>query len=249
LKKEIVKIALISLFVIGGYAVTVFQWEATESFRGEDKLIENLGAIFFFLASMLFFACFRLSSRRGKDSVQLRPKRNKFYLFLAVLFFIGCGEEISWGQRIFGWDSPKILHELNRQSETNFHNIRVFNDSRYRKGKVLENESRPILSILLDVDTWFFTFWFSYCLILPLANRYSAQANGKFSQWGLPVPPLWMGILLCLNFAMYAVPHLFSWFSRMDHSFNELRESYDAFLFAVLAQHELKKQLFLSKKG
>jgi len=248
LKKEIFKITLITLIVLTGYVVTVLQWEATKPFRGEDHLIENLGAIFFFIAALLFFVCYRLSSRCDKDTGHSPPKRSKFYLFLAILFFIGCGEEISWGQRIFGWNSPKIVHELNRQRETNFHNIRLFNDPRYRRGKPLENERRPVLSIMFDIDTWFFSFWFSYCLILPLVNRYSLRASRKFSRWRLPVPPLWIGILMLVNFSMYVVPHLLLLFPRMDTSFNELRESYDAFIFAVLAHHELKKQLSLTKK-
>ncbi|PNI10459.1 hypothetical protein CXX84_03090 [Arthrobacter sp. AFG7.2] len=34
------------------------------------------------------------------------------------------GEEISWGQRIFGWATPDALNEVNRQGETTVHNIR-----------------------------------------------------------------------------------------------------------------------------
>lgn len=40
---------------------------------------------------------------------------------LAALFVTG--EEISWGQRIFGWATPEILSESNRQNESNIHNI------------------------------------------------------------------------------------------------------------------------------
>ncbi|TLM85782.1 hypothetical protein [Pseudarthrobacter sp. NamE5] len=41
---------------------------------------------------------------------------------LGVLFLTG--EEISWGQRIFGWNTPEDLQEVNRQGETTVHNIR-----------------------------------------------------------------------------------------------------------------------------
>ena len=34
------------------------------------------------------------------------------------------GEEISWGQRIFGWATPESFNEVNRQGETTVHNIR-----------------------------------------------------------------------------------------------------------------------------
>ena len=248
MKKEIVKIVVIFLVVLSGYIVMALYWEALKPFRGEDRLIEYLGAFSLFIASTLFFACYWFSSRRGKDTGHSPLKRSKFYLFLAILFFIGCGEEISWGQRIFGWQTPKIAQEINSQREMNFHNIRIFNDPRYNRGEPLENERRPVLSFLLDVDTWFFSFWFSYCLIIPLLNRYSLRASGKISRWDLPVPPLWIGSLLLVNFSMYAIPHLTFFLSHLDHDFNELKETYDGFLFAVLAHHELKKQLSLKKR-
>jgi hypothetical protein len=40
---------------------------------------------------------------------------------LAAVFVTG--EEISWGQRVFGWATPEILSEANRQNESNIHNI------------------------------------------------------------------------------------------------------------------------------
>lgn len=50
-----------------------------------------------------------------------------FVLFLAValiMLFAG-GEEVSWGQRIFGWETPRELIEVNDQGETNLHNIGI----------------------------------------------------------------------------------------------------------------------------
>ena len=37
MKKETIKIVLICLFILSGYAVIALQWEATKPFRGEDK--------------------------------------------------------------------------------------------------------------------------------------------------------------------------------------------------------------------
>jgi hypothetical protein len=45
------------------------------------------------------------------------------YLLGAVAAVFIAGEEISWGQRILGWATPEQLAELNRQGETNIHNI------------------------------------------------------------------------------------------------------------------------------
>lgn len=45
------------------------------------------------------------------------------YLGLTLgLFFIG-GEELSWGQRGFHWQTPAALMRFNNQGETNLHNI------------------------------------------------------------------------------------------------------------------------------
>ena len=37
--------------------------------------------------------------------------------------FYACGEELSWGQHIFGWATPESLAAVNDQGETNLHNI------------------------------------------------------------------------------------------------------------------------------
>ena len=37
-------------------------------------------------------------------------------------------EEMSWGQMIFNWGTPELLDSLNRQQETNMHNLAVFHD-------------------------------------------------------------------------------------------------------------------------
>jgi hypothetical protein len=53
------------------------------------------------------------------------------YLLVALAALFVAGEEISWGQRIFGWATPEDLEDVNRQGETNIHNIgivlRLFN--------------------------------------------------------------------------------------------------------------------------
>jgi hypothetical protein len=45
------------------------------------------------------------------------------HALLAVGFFLMTGEEISWGQRIFGFETEGLLGEGNVQNETNLHNM------------------------------------------------------------------------------------------------------------------------------
>ena len=51
--------------------------------------------------------------------------RNLFWiqLLLATVFLLGAMEEVSWGQRLFGWGTPAILRDANVQGETTLHNL------------------------------------------------------------------------------------------------------------------------------
>lgn len=58
----------------------------------------------------------------------LRPfvRQRKFILAVALLAVFAClyiaGEEHSWGQHFFNWETPGYWAEINRQQETNLHN-------------------------------------------------------------------------------------------------------------------------------
>jgi hypothetical protein len=223
-----VKKVLIFLYVISFYFVVFSGEVTTNNLRIEDGPIENLGAMLFIAASILYFVCFLRSSRLEKSTGNSRSNKKYFYLFFAFLFFVGFGEEISWGQRLVGWETPKIFQEINRQKETNIHNLKVLGEG------------------ILRPDVLFFTFWFSYCLILPLVDKYYLDSRKYTSRFGLPVPPLWIGYLLLTNFLIYLIPQSFSSDWRrtyyIDSAFREIMESNAAFIFTVLAFHELKNQ-------
>ena len=51
------------------------------------------------------------------------PWFSRLYLVSAVAAVFVLGEEVSWGQRIFGWATPGALEQVNLQGETNLHNI------------------------------------------------------------------------------------------------------------------------------
>ena len=54
-----------------------------------------------------------------------RPWMTYFMLLFALGFFYIAGEEISWGQHLFRWDTPEWLGKVNRQNETNLHNLHL----------------------------------------------------------------------------------------------------------------------------
>jgi len=51
------------------------------------------------------------------------------YGVLSVGIFFLIGEELSWGQRIFGWATSEEFAAMNKQHETNIHNIHGIGDA------------------------------------------------------------------------------------------------------------------------
>jgi hypothetical protein len=45
------------------------------------------------------------------------------WIAFALAMVVIVGEEISWGQRLLGLETPEVLEEINRQEELNLHNI------------------------------------------------------------------------------------------------------------------------------
>ncbi|WP_396589106.1 hypothetical protein [Bermanella sp. R86510] len=68
--------------------------------------------------------------------ITLRKQKNMIFVLvwsmLAALAFFGAGEEISWGQRILGIESPEWFEQNNAQKETNLHNL-VVGDTKINK--------------------------------------------------------------------------------------------------------------------
>lgn len=88
----------------------------------EDALIENLTAVLSFSASLLFFITGRMERKALRRWI--------YVLGGTVLLFIA-GEEISWGQRIFGYPTPDWIAERNFQQEFNLHNSIGFHANLY----------------------------------------------------------------------------------------------------------------------
>ncbi len=82
----------------------------------EDAWVENLTAVWFLLAGCLLCAT--------AGAVRSSFRRGVYVLGGLALLFVA-GEEISWGQRIFGLETPAFLWDLNAQNELNVHNIRT----------------------------------------------------------------------------------------------------------------------------
>jgi hypothetical protein len=85
----------------------------------EDGLLE-MGTFFALLAgaALCLYRAWTLRSERSRHFVAM-------LVATAVVLIFGAGEEISWGQRIFGIETPEFFQAHNRQNETNLHNLVV----------------------------------------------------------------------------------------------------------------------------
>ena len=216
------------IFVSASYLLLAFipplllDNNAIDRLTMEDGFYESVGAVFWLVASVLFFYLF--ATRRDlKKQRFLTKHRNVFFLLLGVLFFLAFGEEISWGQRFFGFQTPELLDEINAQGELNIHNLQIFH------GKTAEGQDKGFIALMTNIDRLFSVFWFTYCLLVPIAYKNSVRVKKTLNRISLPIIPIWIGVFFMLN---YLISKVFEWSLQ---SVVEIKEHNFAYLFVVVA--------------
>jgi hypothetical protein len=95
---------------------------------------------------------------------RLLPKNAKVWLLmwaLACIYF--AGEEASWGQWYFHWDTPESFRHLNDQQETNLHNVSSWFDQKPR----------------FVVESWIFLAGF----VWPLLRKFGIVKEHAVDSW------------------------------------------------------------------
>jgi len=87
----------------------------------EDSVAEYLQFVFYFLAGIYSLKIFSLFKKKKEDKI-IRT----LFLFLAIALFFVAFEEISWGQRLLGIETPDRIKEINYQNELTIHNLEIF---------------------------------------------------------------------------------------------------------------------------
>jgi len=184
----------------------------------EDGIVEYMTFFSFLGAFIVFLKIFLM-------------KKNIFYLLLAIIFFMGAGEEISWGQRIFNFSTPETLEEVNVQKEFNIHNIDIFNTYD-------ENGAKKGLAKLITIGFLFKLFWLSFCIILPIIFMSNNILTRFLRKINLPVPPLSIGIFFLVSWVIYKIIVKFFFIPGQPPVYyltvGEMDESVSAFIFLVL---------------
>ena len=213
------------------YLLACLRIETIRNLTKEDGLIESMGALCFFLAAVIFFMTYLKSDTRLHQLGQKHRRRNILYLLLSVLFFIACGEELSWGQRQFNIETPAAIKNLNVQKEINIHNFEILH-ARYADGRLKEGWRK-----FLNISRLFSMFWMLFCCIIPLLHRYSPRCKLIFDSIKLPITPIWIGLLFLENFLLFQILYYSGVLSssQIVHGINELKESNYAIGFMILA--------------
>jgi hypothetical protein len=168
----------------------------------EDGFLEWATAISFLIASIIFiFSFLKLT--------------NIFFLLLSIMFFIGFGEEISWGQRIFNFALPDALKNINVSQEFNIHNVEIFNTMDFQK------LNKHGLERLLEIEFLFKMFTLVYCVVLPFLVYQVSYVSRLTVKIKLPIPPISLGLFFILNYLVYKISNLV-----LVHGIDKLNDDY-----------------------
>jgi len=142
-----------------------------------------------------------------------------------LLFFIVCaGEEISWGQQIFRFDSPDIIISINKQGETNLHNI-------------------GSISVFAHV---FFMIAIGVFVLLPWLEHRFDRLRLYLGHYGLPIvhvyatrvflTTLLVWLIVGIRFGTLGFHPYSAWgyYTQMDDEVFEFFTAYAFFVFAAL---------------
>lgn len=150
------------------FSLYLFLEESAMAWIGdEDNFFEWLTSLSFLASAVLSFMFFA-------------RKRNVFFLLLGLVFFVGFGEEISWGQRLIGYGTPDSLLAINEQKEFNFHNIMTW-----------------------EVNFIFKVFTLAFGIALPLLVYHFKGISRLTERFGLPVPPVTIGIFFMIDWFVF----------------------------------------------
>lgn len=161
-------------------------WNTVFGLAFEDGFFEYLTAILFFLASVFMV----MAAVRS---------RNFWFLGLFLLLFVGAGEEISWGQRLLGIDTPEDLKKLNVQGEITLHNLEIFNRENFDKSVKTGWEK------ILTINTLYRLFILCFGVILPIIVIFSSRIKGLAKAVHIPVPRLSISIFFLFAWIVFRI--------------------------------------------
>lgn len=185
LKQSKIYIVLITLSIIASYSIYIYcNREQITNLSYENSLFELSTALFFFLSSVLCILSFKNT-------------KNIFLILLSVAFFIGAGEELSWGQHLIEFSTPEYLNKVNVQNEFNFHNIVLFNTGNF------DGSKKAGIYRLLEINFLFRLFCLFYGIIIPALIILSKKITKFIHYIKMPTPNISVGVFFMVNWFVY----------------------------------------------
>jgi len=213
---------VMALYFILAYTTLGYGERWAASLYPEDHYFENIGAISLFVASGLSFYIF-VRALKTRAVTGMHWLKLLVYLGLALLYFFGAGEEISWGQRIFHIQEPAELAEENVQHELNIHDLAIF-----------ENNE------LLKSDTIFTMFWLAFAVLIPFGS-FVWKRFGEFAENFTPIVYWGIGSLFLFNYlgakiakSIYVGAYTFQTI-KFGQAVQEIKESNYELMFVFLS--------------
>ena len=183
----------------------------------EDGLVEWLTFVVLIVMSAFSFIMSFTFSRSGVEG-----RAKKVWLFLGFLFLFGAMEEISWGQRILGVESPEWFLKHNRQFETNVHNLVIYG---VNLNKVVFGRFLGIMVLI-------------YMLATPILYRLNRKFKNLINRWAIPIPQNYQILLFIIVNAILQF-HL-----GLTKKVSEMRELSNCFFFFLVLIHPFNDQVF-----
>ncbi len=87
-----------------------------------EGMMEKIYSLLLLFSVFILLISIIKIKRDSYSSINRRKAILSLIVISGILILI-FGEEISWGQRIFGWESSGVFNEYNFQNETNLHNF------------------------------------------------------------------------------------------------------------------------------
>ena len=148
------------------------------------------------------------------------------FLLLAILMFLAAGEELSWGQRIFGAKTPAWFADRNIQKEINLHNL-DFLQPRDSSGKLKKGMAK-----FTSIPKFFLIFCFVFFLFIPLSNKCIPRLSKMYDRLNVPILPVWIGALYIISFFLFLAIDEF-YIEKKSWWLGEISEFNDSFFFFI----------------
>jgi hypothetical protein len=210
------------LYFILAYSTLAWGEKWAAALYPEDHYFENVGAISLFAAAAIsLFVYMRALNTREFTRIH-RPKLF-VYSALAMLYFFGAGEELSWGQRIFHIQVSPGFAQQNPRQELNIHDLAIVETNPY-----------------LNADNIFTVFWVGFTVAIPFVSLVWKRFK-RFADTLTPIVNWGMGVLFLINYLLARVVNLI--FLSLYHyqmipfaqAVQEVKESNSELLFVSLS--------------